>query len=139
HRRHGKESVMLRKTEFFMDGKWTAPRTPKEYEVINPADEQPFAVISLCTAGDVDKAGAAARKACDSWSLISREDRVAYLEKLLAAYTRRLPDMANAISQEMCAPIKLATQSQAAVGFSHIKTFIRELKAFNFEHRLGDH
>jgi aldehyde dehydrogenase (NAD+) len=130
---------MLRKTEFFIDGKWTAPSTPKEYEVINPADEQPFAVISLGTVADVDKAVAAARKAFDSWSLISREDRVAYLEKLLAAYTRRLPDMALAISQEMGAPIKLATQSQAAVGISHIKTFIRELKAFNFEHPLGDH
>ncbi|RUM97072.1 aldehyde dehydrogenase family protein [Pseudaminobacter arsenicus] len=130
---------MQRKTEFFIDGKWTAPGTPKEFEVINPADEQPFAVISLGTAADVDKAVAAARRAFESWSLTSREDRVAYLEKLLAAYKRRLPDMALAISQEMGAPIKLATESQAAVGISHIKTFIRELKAFAFEHPLGDH
>nr|WP_165899933.1 aldehyde dehydrogenase family protein [Pseudaminobacter arsenicus] len=131
--------MMQRKTEFFIDGKWTAPGTPKEFEVINPADEQPFAVISLGTAADVDKAVAAARRAFESWSLTSREDRVAYLEKLLAAYKRRLPDMALAISQEMGAPIKLATESQAAVGISHIKTFIRELKAFAFEHPLGDH
>ncbi|MGB3389176.1 MAG: aldehyde dehydrogenase family protein [Pseudaminobacter sp.] len=130
---------MLRKTEFFIDGKWVAPATPKEFEVINPADEQPFAVISLGTAADVDKAVAAARRAFESWSLTSRDDRVAYLEKLLAAYKRRLPDMALAISQEMGAPIKLATDSQAAVGISHIKTFIRELKAFAFEHPLGEH
>jgi aldehyde dehydrogenase (NAD+) len=130
---------MQRKTEFFIDGKWTAPSTPKEFEVINPADEQPFAVISLGTAADVDKAVAAARRAFASWSLTSREERVNYLEKLLAAYKRRLPDMALAISQEMGAPIKLAMESQAAVGISHIKTFIRELKAFAFEHPLGDH
>jgi aldehyde dehydrogenase (NAD+) len=130
---------MQRKTEFFIDGKWTAPSTPKEFEVINPADEQPFAVISLGTAADVDKAVAAARRAFASWSVTSRDERLGYLEKLLAAYKRRLPDMALAISQEMGAPIKLAMESQAAVGISHIKTFIRELKAFAFEHPLGDH
>jgi aldehyde dehydrogenase (NAD+) len=130
---------MQRKTEFFIDGKWTAPSTPKEFEVINPADEQPFAVISLGTAADVDKAVAAARRAFASWSVTSRDERLGYLEKLLAAYKRRLPDMALAISQEMGAPIKLAMESQAAVGISHIKTFIRELKTFAFEHPLGDH
>jgi len=129
---------MLRKTDFFIDGKWTAPVTPKELEVINPADEQPFAVISLGSSADVDKAVIAARKAFDSWSRTSREERVEYLEKLLEAYKKRLPDMAGAISSEMGAPIKLATESQAAVGVSHIKTFIRTLKNFDFEHRLSD-
>jgi aldehyde dehydrogenase (NAD+) len=129
---------MLRKTDFFIDGKWTAPVTPKELEVINPADEQPFAVISLGSSADVDKAVTAARKAFDSWSRTSREERVEYLEKLLEAYKKRLPDMAGAISSEMGAPIKLATESQAAVGVSHIKTFIRTLKNFDFEHRLSD-
>ncbi|RJG43240.1 MULTISPECIES: aldehyde dehydrogenase family protein [unclassified Mesorhizobium] len=129
---------MLRKTDFFIDGKWTAPVTPKELEVINPADEQAFAVISLGSSADVDKAVAAARKAFDSWSRTSREERVEYLEKLLEAYKKRLPDMAGAISSEMGAPIKLATESQAAVGVSHIKSFIRTLKNFDFEHRLSD-
>ncbi|NGN43722.1 aldehyde dehydrogenase family protein [Mesorhizobium sp. CGMCC 1.15528] len=129
---------MLRKTDFFIDGKWTAPVAPRELEVINPADEQAFAVISLGSSADVDKAVAAARKAFDSWSRTSREERVEYLEKLLEAYKKRLPDMAGAISSEMGAPIKLATESQAAVGVSHIKSFIRTLKNFDFEHRLSD-
>ncbi|MEP9372331.1 aldehyde dehydrogenase family protein [Mesorhizobium sp. KR1-2] len=129
---------MLRKTDFFIDGRWTAPVTPRELEVINPADEQPFAVISLGSAADVDKAVAAARKAFESWSRTSREVRLEYLEKLLAAYKRRLPDMSQAISSEMGAPIKLATESQAAVGASHIKNFIRALKEFEFEHQLSE-
>ncbi|MFU0505125.1 aldehyde dehydrogenase family protein [Pseudaminobacter sp. NGMCC 1.201702] len=133
-----KETSMLRKTDFFIDGKWVAPTSPRELEVINPADEQPFAVISLGTAADVDKAVAAARKAFDSWSLTSREERLDYLERLLAAYKKRMPDMARAISAEMGAPVKLATESQAAVGISHIKMFIRELKVFEFEHVLSE-
>ena len=71
---------MLRKTDFFIDGKWVAPAAPRELEVTNPADEQPFAVISLGSAADVDKAVAAARRAFDGWSRTSREERLAALE-----------------------------------------------------------
>ena len=129
---------MLRKTDFFIDGKWIAPAVPKELEVINPADEQPFAVISLGSAADVDKAVAAARRAFDGWSRTSREERLAALERLLAAYQRRMDDMARAISDEMGAPIKLAIESQAACGAGHIKSFIRTLRSFTFEHALDE-
>ncbi|MEO3998993.1 aldehyde dehydrogenase family protein [Mesorhizobium sp. CAU 1732] len=129
---------MLRKTDFYIDGKWTAPAAPREIEVINPADEQPFAVISLGAQADVDKAVEAARRAFPSWSPTSREERVDALERVLAAYKARLADMAKAISDEMGAPIKLALESQAAVGVSHIKTFIRTLKDFEFEHALDE-
>jgi len=129
---------MLRKTDFYIDGKWVAPSAARDLNVINPADEQPFAVISLGSSADVDKAVAAARKAFASWSTTTREERIAWLEKILAAYKKRIPDMARAISDEMGAPIKLSTESQAAVGVSHIKAFIETLKSFEFEHRLSD-
>ena len=129
---------MLRKTDFFIDGKWIAPAVPKELEVINPADEQPFAVISLGSAADVDKAVAAARRAFDGWSRTSREERTAALERLLAAYQRRMDEMARTISAEMGAPIKLAIESQAACGAGHIKSFIRTLRSFTFEHALDE-
>ena len=129
---------MLRKTDFYIDGRWVTPRTPKELGVVNPADEQTFAVISLGGAADVDDAVAAARKAFDTWSLTSREDRVAWLTRLLDIYRKRLPDMAKAISVEMGAPIKLATESQAAAGAFHIKAFIETMKTFVFEHPLSE-
>lgn len=129
---------MLRKTDFYIDGKWTAPATPRELEVINPADEQPFAVISLGSGADVDKAVAAARRAFPGWAATSREERIAALERLLEAYQARIGDMAEAISSEMGAPIKLARNSQAAVGISHIKAFIRALQNFVFEHPLDE-
>ncbi|PWJ73585.1 aldehyde dehydrogenase (NAD+) [Pseudaminobacter salicylatoxidans] len=129
---------MLRKTDFFIDGRWVAPVTPKELEVINPADEQPFAVISLGSSADVDKAVAAARQAFENWSRTGREERLAYLEKLLEVYKKRMPEMSKAISSEMGAPMKLATEAQASVGAYHIKNFIRELKEFEFEHQLSE-
>ncbi|MGF7005719.1 aldehyde dehydrogenase family protein [Aminobacter sp. BE322] len=128
---------MLRKTDFFIDGKWVAPAVAREFAVINPADEQPFAVISLGSAADVDKAVAAAQRAFPAWSATSRAERIGYLEKLLAAYRRRMRDMAEAISAEMGAPIKLALDSQAACGAGHIESFIEVLGEFEFEEPLN--
>ncbi|PSH69299.1 aldehyde dehydrogenase family protein [Phyllobacterium brassicacearum] len=129
---------MLRKTDFYINGKWIAPAVAKELEVINPADEQAFAVISLGSAADVDKAVSAARKAFISWSITSREERLAWLERLLAVYETRIADMATAISSEMGAPIKMALDEQAASGTAHIKAFIRTLKNFKFERPLDE-
>ena len=50
---------MLRKTDFYIDGKWVAPAKKNELEVINPADETAFATISLGSEADVDAAVAA--------------------------------------------------------------------------------
>ena len=129
---------MQRKTDFYIDGKWIAPAVARELEVINPADEQPFAVISLGSAADVDKAVAAAKRAFPSWSRTPHAERVDAVERLLAAYNRRASDMAKAISDEMGAPIRLAIEEQAAAGSYHIKNFIRALKAFEFEHPLDE-
>ncbi|MEO5325997.1 aldehyde dehydrogenase family protein [Mesorhizobium sp. CC13] len=129
---------MLRKTEFFIDGKWVAPAVARELAVINPADEQPFAVISLGSPADVDKAVKAAQRAFPAWSATSRAERIGYLEKLLAAYRRRMRDMAEAISAEMGAPMKLALESQAACGAGHIESFIEVLGEFEFEEPLNE-
>jgi aldehyde dehydrogenase (NAD+) len=129
---------MLRKTEFYIDGKWVAPEAPRELEVINPADETAFAVISMGSEADVNKAVAAAKKAFPAWSRTTKEERLGYLEKLLAVYEKRSAEMAKTISQEMGAPITLATQAQAASGWGHIKAFIRTVKNFEFDRPLND-
>lgn len=130
---------MLRKTDFYIDGKWIAPIVAKELEVINPADEQAFATISLGSAADVDKAVIAARNAFTTWSVSTREDRLAWLERLIAIYESRLSDMARAISSEMGAPMTMALEEQAASGMGHLKAFQRALKNFEFERPLDAH
>ncbi|MEI4480792.1 aldehyde dehydrogenase family protein [Phyllobacterium sp. CCNWLW183] len=134
-----RRQIMLRKTDFYIDGKWIAPIVAKELEVINPADEQAFATISLGSAADVDKAVIAARNAFTTWSVSTREDRLAWLERLIAVYESRLSDMARAISSEMGAPMTMALEEQAASGMGHLKAFQRALKNFEFERPLDAH
>ncbi|HUF44446.1 MAG TPA: aldehyde dehydrogenase family protein [Aestuariivirgaceae bacterium] len=127
---------MIRKSEFYIDGKLVPPLSPRDFEVINPADETAFAVISLGSAGDVDKAVAAARRAFQSWGRTGKEERLGYLRKLRDIYERRGDEMAKTISMEMGAPITLAKIAQSASGLGHINAFIRVLEEFKFDHPL---
>jgi aldehyde dehydrogenase (NAD+) len=129
---------MLRRTDFYIDGKWVPPVKPWEFEVINPADEQPYAIISLGSEADVDIAVEAARRAFPAWAATPHEERVARVERLLEIYKRRSHEMAKAISEEMGAPIRLAIEEQAAAGSYHIRNFIYALKSFQFEYPLND-
>jgi len=129
---------MNKMTDFYIDGKWVAPATSNELDVINPADETAYATISLGSKTDVDAAVAAANKAFLGWADTPVEDRISLIEKLAEIYQSRIDEMAKAISMEMGAPMKLATNAQAAAGLGHIKTFIRSLKNFSFEHPLRE-
>ena len=129
---------MLRKTDFYIDGRWVSPSLSNDYEIINPADECPFAVISLGSKSDVDRAVTAASRAFGSWSAVTQKERIDQLEALSKIYERRSDEMSEAISMEMGAPIKLAVNEQTASGLSHIKAFIRALKEFQFEQLLRE-
>ena len=129
---------MLRKTDFYINGQWVEPKTANDYEVINPANEEAFAVISLGSSADVDLAVAAASKAFPSWSLVPHQERIEKLKDLAEIYEARADEMADAISTEMGAPIKLAVNAQTAAGLGHIKAFINALEEFNFEHQLRE-
>ena len=54
--------------QFYIDGKWVSPATPRDFEVLNPANEEPIAIISLGSADDVNRAVAAAKAAFESYS-----------------------------------------------------------------------
>nr|WP_313014487.1 aldehyde dehydrogenase family protein [Brucella intermedia] len=128
---------LIQKTDFYIDGAWRAPVEANSIEVINPANEKPYAVISAGSAKDIDLAVAAARKAFPSWSETSAADRIGYIRRLVEMYEARLEEMAKAISLEMGAPITLARESQAAAGLSHTKAFIAAFENFEFEELLS--
>src|SRR5881394_1010752 len=54
---------MKESLNFYIDGQWVPPVTPKTLDVLDPATEEPIGRISLGSAADVDKAVVAARGA----------------------------------------------------------------------------
>ena len=130
---------MLNKKKFYINGKWTDPIKEKDCYVIDPSTEENCAVISIGSKADIDAAVQAAKNAFESWAFTSKEERLKLLETLYANYKKRWADFANAITVEMGAPKDFATKLQAGTGASHMKSFIRYLKEFEFEKPLGDH
>ena len=130
---------MLQKREFYIDGGWVSPAQANDFEVINPSNEEPCAVITLGSETDTNAAVAAAKRAFWDWSATSKHERVALVEKILAAYQARIGEMAEAISLEMGAPVDLAKTQQAPAGLGHIQNFLRAVKDFEFDRPLGEH
>src|SRR5579862_2882192 len=104
----GGPAVKYECMEFYIDGRWVAPLEPREFQVINPATEEVAGVIAMGSAEDVNRAVSAARRAFDSYSRTSAAERRALLERILVAYKARYDQIAQAISDEMGAPISLA-------------------------------
>ncbi len=130
---------MIEKKNFYINGSWVLPKNKKEIQVINPASEKSCAVISLGGKEDIHDAVIAAKEAFKSWGFTSKEERVVHLEKLYELYKKRWNDIAEAITLEMGAPKDFSSKLQTGTGASHIKSFIRYLKDFEFEKVLGDH
>ena len=130
---------MLDKRQFYINGQWVAPAKPNDFEVINPSNEEPCAVISLGSQADSDAAVAAARAAFDGWSRTPKSERLALIEKLAEIYETRSKEMGEAISLEMGAPISLSNTAQVGSGTWHMGNFIKAFKEFEFDRPLGDH
>ncbi len=130
---------MLDKKNFYINGAWIKPNSSEEIKIIDPATEENCAVITLGNKTDVDMAVNAAKDAYESWAFSSKEERIGLLEKLYENYKKRWVDIAEAITLEMGAPKDFASKLQAGTGASHIKSFIRYLKNFEFEKPLGEH
>ena len=128
---------MQKRLQFYIDGKWVDPTSPKTLDVINPANEEPIGQISLGSKADVDKAVKAARKAFETFSFTTKEQRLALLQKVLEVYQRRYGEFVETISLEMGAPLALSKAAQAAVGIAHLTQTMKILKEFEFEKTQG--
>jgi aldehyde dehydrogenase (NAD+) len=130
-------SVVDRAQKFFIGGEWVAPSTSATVDVINPTTEEPIIALSLGAQADVDRAVAAARQAFESFSMTTKEERIALLERVISAYEARMGDLANVVSLEMGAPMSLAEGFQVPLGLWHFQQALEALRSEEFEERVG--
>ena len=124
-------------TKFYIDGKWVDSTASGDFQVINPATEEPFATFSFGGAADVDRAVAAAKRAFASYSEASVQDRLGLLRRIIDVYKSKLEEMATTISQEMGAPISLSRKAQAPAGLAHLLEIVKVMEHFKFEELKG--
>jgi aldehyde dehydrogenase (NAD+) len=123
--------------KFYIDGQWVAPHSTATLPVINPATEAVIGTVAIGDEQDVDRAVKAARRAFESFSQTTIDERAAVLEKIIAVYKRRMPEIAEAVSKEMGAPMSLASAAQAPSGLGHLMHALKALKAFEWEKDVG--
>jgi len=123
--------------QFYIDGAWVDPVAPRNLEVVNPATEESFARISLGSPEDVERAVRAARRAFPAYAATSVQERLGWLERIVAGFRARLPELARAMTMEMGAPITFSTERQATVALFHFEEALRVLAGYPFEERMG--
>ncbi|MET7992182.1 aldehyde dehydrogenase family protein [Amycolatopsis sp. NPDC005232] len=85
----------------FIDGAWADSADGGRFEVVNPADGTPVAVVAAAGAGDVDAAVGAARRSFDSgrWRSKSPQSRASALLRLAHVVKGRAAELAAVETQ----------------------------------------
>jgi acyl-CoA reductase-like NAD-dependent aldehyde dehydrogenase len=78
------QHVSIPKGQLYIDGQWCDAQDGQSKANINPATEEPINECAQATAGDADRAIAAARRAFDDgpWSKLEPSDRARYLFRI---------------------------------------------------------
>ncbi len=131
-----KDKSMILCDKFYIDGAWVDPIDPSPFPIMNPATNSQIGTVSLGTRADVDRAVAAAARAFESFSKTSKQERLALLRRLRDILEARNEEMAQAISQEMGAPLTMAREEQAACGIAYAEDFANILEALEDQEEL---
>jgi len=129
---------MKNNQKFYINGEWIDPISKDILDVINPANEEIVAQISLGNKVDLDVAVNAAKNSFNSWSTSSADLRLELLNKLKDIYQLRFDEMTKAIILEMGCPNNFASEVQTQSGLDHINDFIERLKNFKFENNFSN-
>ena len=128
---------MYKANKFYINGEWVSPSTNEECEVINPATEEVIGSVAMGSEVDVNKAVAAAKAAFETFSKTSIEERMALLDRIIAAYKAKMEKIAACVSQEMGAPISMSNAAQAPAGLGHLLFAKTAVEKFDFSQEVG--
>jgi aldehyde dehydrogenase (NAD+) len=128
---------VIDRDKVYIDGAWVASTGKGTIEVVNSTTEEVMGHVPAGTAEDVDKAVKAARKAFETWSTTSVEERAKYLTRITEGLTARMDDIATLVSQEVGMPKTLSLLVQAGLplmDFQNTATLVNEVQ---FEEQVG--
>ena len=123
---------------FYIDGGWCKPAGNETREVLNPSNEEIAGRVPEGTAGDVDRAVAAARKAFESWSQTAPEARAAVLVALKQGIRQRQEELALTVATELGMPLPMARTVQVGMPSAVMGSYAKILGAFPWEEEVGN-
>jgi acyl-CoA reductase-like NAD-dependent aldehyde dehydrogenase len=124
---------------FFIAGGWEKPKGKGTLEIISPVTEECVMTFSEASPADVDAAVAAARDAFDKgpWPRMSVQERGDALIKVAERLRARLPEIAQAWTTQVGAPISFTryVAGQSPDLFEYYGTLIKDYRIVEVRHR----
>lgn len=119
--------------KFYIYGEWVTPRGSEKIDIYNPATEARVGHVVSGTEEDVNAAVKAAHDAFAVAANLSLTERKTFLQEILDGMMERRSDLAQAISEEMGAPLKMAGSAQFGAGTIHFKNTLAVIDDFKFQ------
>ena len=128
----GATAMIEHSKKFYIGGSWVDSSSFDLRDVINPATEEVICQVAMGGAGDIDRAVTAARRAFDTYSNLSVEDRAGLIERIISRCEAQADELAKIASTEMGSPIKFSREAQVARMIGNMKAVVATLRVYEF-------
>ncbi|WP_405800430.1 aldehyde dehydrogenase family protein [Streptomyces sp. NBC_01506] len=129
---------MKAQSSMYIGGRWRPAAGPDTIAVVNPATELVIAQVPAGTAEDIDAAVRAARAAFPGWAATAPAERAARLAALRDAMAARKDEIAETVTAELGAPLKLSKAVHASVPVFVAGSYAELAASYAFEERIGN-
>jgi aldehyde dehydrogenase (NAD+) len=119
----------------FVDGGFAASASDRHAEIVSPRTEEVIGRVPLASAGDVDRAVDAARRAFDhgEWPRLSPADRAAAMRRLADALDRRQAELTELGVDENGYPIAFSEAYMATMPAINFRMYADIAETYPFE------
>ncbi|WP_395405512.1 gamma-aminobutyraldehyde dehydrogenase (plasmid) [Arthrobacter sp. UC242_113] len=107
----------------FIDGTWIEPQADDEIDLVDPATENTYGSIPNSTAGDVDRAFAAAERGFETWNNTTPGERQLALLRIADAIEARAEEFADAESRDTGKPRANLAAEEIMLSVDQIRFF----------------
>lgn len=122
--------------QIYINGEFITPHGTETFDLISPTTNQKIGEVRLGDEQDTKVAISAAKSAFKTFSKTTKAERIAYLEKMQAAVSKRENELAAIMIEEYGGTYQFATRSAELMHLS-FSTMIETLKNFDFEKTVG--
>lgn len=123
--------------KIYINGEFVTPHGTQVLDIISPVTNQKTGEVTLGDEVDIQNAVAAARVAFKTFSKTSREERIAYLERLRSVVSRRAKDLTDIMVEEYGGTFQFSSMVTQNM-LNDISAMIDTLKDFDFERTTGN-